>query len=100
MTLTPFRNAFAAAAYIVVIVSGISSLEFLDGQEDTILIPMTMLSLLTLSAAIMGFLFFFEPIRLSMNKEHREEGLRFLAKTIGFFACFVLLFLGAMIFVS
>lgn len=100
MTLTPFRNALTAAGYIVFIVYGISSLEFFADSPDTILIPMAMLSLLTLSVAVMGFLFFFEPVRLSLDKERRQEGFTFFAKTVAFFAGFVVLFFVAMITAS
>ena len=43
--LNPFLNALAAAAYIVLIVSGVSSFEKFVPEEDTIFIPMVMLSL-------------------------------------------------------
>ena len=58
------QNALLAEVYIIAIVLlihyGLMSVE----SEDTILAPIAMLSLLTLSAAVMGYLFLFQPIQL------------------------------------
>lgn len=92
-TPTPLRNALFAAAYIVLIVSVISSFERFMGQtEDTIMAPMVMLSLFVLSAAIMGYLFVYEPLRLYLDGR-KEEALPFFGKTVGIFACYVLVFI-------
>ena len=51
----PFLHALAAALYIVAIVLIAERVgNALKNQPDTIVIPMTMLSLFVLSAAIMG----------------------------------------------
>lgn len=88
----PFLHALYAALYIVIIVS----IMFLVGsvmadKEETLLIPMTMLSLFVLSAAIMGYLFLYEPLRLLLENK-KQEAITFFGKTVGFFACFVILF--------
>lgn len=93
-TPTPLRNALLAAVYIVGIVSVISSFErFLGGTEDTILAPMTMISLLVLSVAIMGYLFVFEPARMYLDG-NKQEAVTFFGKTVGIFAVCVLVFVG------
>jgi hypothetical protein len=87
----PFLYAFAAALYIVIIVFIINALtSILPGK--TIIIPMVMLALFVLSAAIMGFLFLYEPLQLYFDN-HKQEALSFFGKVVGFFACFVILFL-------
>jgi len=91
MKLTPFINAISAAIYIVLVVLLIQSLQVFSSLKDTIFIPMFMLSLLVLSVAIMGFLFFFQPLWLYIDG-HKDKALTFFLKTIGFFACFVLIF--------
>jgi predicted membrane channel-forming protein YqfA (hemolysin III family) len=91
MKLTPFINAMSAAVYIVLVVLLIWSLQTFSSLEDTIFIPMFMLSLLVLSVAIMGFLFFFKSLFLYMDG-HKDKALEFFLKTVGFFACFVLVF--------
>jgi len=87
----PFVNALAAALYIIFIVllinNGISSL-----QGKTIIIPMVMLGLFVLSAAVMGFLFLSEPLQLMMENK-KQEAIAFFGKVVGFFACFVVIFI-------
>ena len=85
----PFLHALGAALYIIVIVLVVQVVtSALKSQNETIIVPMTMLSLFVLSAAVMGYLFLSEPLYLLM--EHRkQEALIFFAKVVGFFACFV-----------
>ena len=87
----PFFYALGAALYIVVIVFGINIITSILADK-TILIPITMLGLFVLSAAIMGFLFLLEPFRLYMENQ-KKEAIVFFAKIVGFFACFVVAFL-------
>ncbi len=90
MFKNPFLNAVYAALYIVGIVSVLST--FVDGPgEGTILIPMAMLSLFVLSAAIMGLLFVYTPAKMFLDNQ-REESLVFFFKTVGTFACFAVVF--------
>jgi hypothetical protein len=87
----PLLYAFAAALYIVIIVFVINALtSSLPGK--TILIPMVMLSLFVLSALVMGFLFLYEPLHLYLENK-KKEAVAFFGKTVGFFACFTILFL-------
>lgn len=86
-----FTYAALAALYIATIVSGINLLAPFVGQNETIAIPMAALSLFVLSAAIMGFLFISEPILLCFENK-REEAKRFFLGTVGYFACFFVLF--------
>lgn len=54
----PFLNALGAAIYIVVIVLGIASTtKLFPNAKETLIIPMTMLNLFVLSAAVMGYLY-------------------------------------------
>jgi len=86
----PFLYAFSAASYIVIIVLVISSLSQLV-PKDTILTPMVVLGLFVLSAALMGFLFLYEPFNLYMENR-KQEAVDFFGKIVAFFACFVALF--------
>ena len=87
----PFLYALAAALYIVIIVFVINALtSILTGK--TLFIPIAMLGLFVLSAAIMGFLFLSEPLYLYMENR-KKEAAAFFMKTVGIFACFVAIFL-------
>ena len=91
----PFVYALAAAVYILLIVSVINIFISFFPQEDGngALVPMMMmLSLFVLSAAVMGFIFLSEPFRLYME-DRKQEGVAFFIRIVGFFACFVVLFL-------
>jgi hypothetical protein len=86
----PFTYALFAVAYIMIIVTGLHLTSSIEIPEQTIIVPMAMLSLLVLSAALMGFLFASEPILLYMENK-KKEAVSFFFKTIGFFAGFVVI---------
>lgn len=85
----PILFATLATTYIALIVSIVNFVGHII-IKDTILIPMVMLGLFVLSAAVMGFLFLSEPFRLYMENKKREA-LIFFGKIVGFFACFVII---------
>jgi len=88
----PFLHASGAAAYIVIIVLVMQGASYLlKSMNGTFVIPMTVLSMFVLSAAIMCFLFLSEPLYL-LAENKKQEAVVFFGKTVGFFACFVLLF--------
>ena len=91
MTTNPFLNALAASAYIAVIVSIIFNAEKILGPaEDTVLIPMGMLSLFVLSAALMGYLFLYQPAMLFLEGK-KKEGVDLFLTTVAVFAGITLL---------
>lgn len=76
MTKNPFINALAALGYIVAVVLAIFYGGPLIGPEDTVFIPMAMLSLFVFSAAAMGYIFLYQPITLYLdNRKHEALGL-------------------------
>ncbi len=88
----PFLYASGAALYIIIIVFVVQTVSSaLQSENGTLVIPMTMLSLFVLSAAVMGFLFLSEPLYLLVENRKREA-IVFFAKIVGFFACFVAIF--------
>ena len=92
MTRSPFINAGAAFVYIALIVNGIFYFAQAGGPEDTIIIPITMLSLLVLSVATMGYLFFYQPVLLLLAGKHKE-GVTLFLHTLGIFACIIVVLL-------
>ncbi len=88
----PFLHALGAALYIAIIVSIVNFVgSFFKDQNESIIIPMTMLSLFVLSAAIMGFLFLSEPISL-LIENRKKEAFVFFGKVVGLFTGFVILY--------
>jgi hypothetical protein len=93
MTKNPLVNALAAALYIVAVVSVMNLARIFVKEEDMLLIPIAMLSLFVLSAAVMGFLFFFQPVQLYLDGE-RSRAVNLFLKTLATFAAITaLLFL-------
>ena len=100
MIKNPYFNAFMALGYIGGIILAISKTSSIAVHTpDTILAPVTMLSLFVLSVAIMGILFVYEPARLFFENE-KQKSLLFLIKTVGTFACFVLVLVALLFYTS
>lgn len=84
----PFLHALGAAGYIAFIGIGLHLTSTIKNGNDSILVPMAMLGLFVLSAAVMGFLFLSEPLQLLIEGK-KKEAIMWFAKVVGFFACFV-----------
>lgn len=84
MTKNPFLNAGAAIGYIVAIASlmfyGTKNLP----REDTLLAPIAAVSLFTLSAAVMAYIFGYQPILLFLDGKKKEAVDIFLRTTLVF----------------
>ncbi|OGI68696.1 hypothetical protein A2738_00080 [Candidatus Nomurabacteria bacterium RIFCSPHIGHO2_01_FULL_42_15] len=85
----PYINALLAALYIIVIVFVIGNLEDITRGKESLLVPVIMLSLFVLSAAIMGLFFVYTPAKMFLDNQ-KPEALTFFLKTIGTFAGFAI----------
>lgn len=86
MIKKPVLNAIFAIAYIVAIVLMIFGIGKLSMEDKAgLFIPIAMLSLFTLSAAVMGYLFLFNPVTLYLDGQ-KKEAVKYLFHTIGWFA--------------
>ena len=95
--MNPYINAILAVLYIVGIVYVIQDFTSIVAIQKTLLIPIGMLGLFVLSAAVMAFLFMYKPFQLYFDGR-QEDALRFFFKTLVSFACFVGLYLGYLSF--
>ena len=99
MLKNPFINAFASSSYILIVVVIMNLMtQQLSNKPDTFFVPVTVLFMLTLSVAVMGFLFFYQPLLLVIEGK-KKEAINLFIKTVGIFAVFtifvlILLFLG------
>lgn len=99
MTKNPVINAFGATLYILIIVSILNVISSAQANTpDTAFAPVIFLSLLTLSAAVMACIFFYQPVLLLLEGK-KKLAVRLVVQTIGVFAGItalglVLLFLG------
>jgi len=87
MTKNPFYNALLAVLYIATLVTAVFyGSNLLEGVlEESIFLPMGFLAIFVLSAALMGYLFLYEPIIMILDGE-RQEGVRLFLQTVGVFA--------------
>lgn len=87
MTTNPYYNALFAIAYIALLVTGVFyGSNLLEGAiEETIFLPMGFLATLVLSAALMAYLFFYQPVIMFLDGR-RIEALTFFFRTVGTFA--------------
>lgn len=100
MTKNPFINALAASLYIAVIASFFFYVNHHDfPQPDSALIPMFMLSLFVLSAALMGYIFLYQPLVLFLEGK-QKQGVTLFLQTVGCFAVITLILLATFFFVS
>jgi hypothetical protein len=100
MNKNPLFNASGAFAYIALVASFMFYVvpRFV-GPVDTILMPISFISLLVLSVATMSYLFYAQPILLLVEGK-KKEALSFFLRTIGIFAVIVVLLIGALILTS
>ncbi|MFA6502820.1 MAG: hypothetical protein WCT45_01010 [Candidatus Paceibacterota bacterium] len=94
MTKNPFVNALVASAYITVFVSVMSYTPKMHIPENGIIIPIGMLSLFVLSAAVMGYLFIYQPAQLFFEGK-QGESVRFFLSTVASFVAITALVLAA-----
>ncbi len=93
MKSNPYIHAIAAVAYITGLVTFLRFLEtYRSDTPDTILDGIGAISLFVFSAAVMAFLFFYEPVvKLMENK--KGEAIAFFLKTLGAFGLITILIL-------
>lgn len=85
MTWNPLVNAVGAAAYIGLVVLFLNYIESLRRDTpDTLLDGMGFISLFVFSAAVMAFLFFYQPA-LMLLENKKAEAVSYFLKTLGIF---------------
>ncbi|MBI5058616.1 hypothetical protein HZB60_02405 [candidate division KSB1 bacterium] len=95
MTKNPLINALAAAAYITVVGSGLFLSQGIEHSASSFVVPIAMISLLTLSVAVMGYCFLAQPLQLLIAGQ-KAEAVRLIVKTLLIFgAITALLFIAA-----
>lgn len=88
MSRNPIVNALAASAYIGIIVAVMTLISQAQrNKPDTILAPVIIMSLLTLSTAAMAYIFFYQPIQLFIDGK-KKAAVDLFIRTVGVFAAF------------
>ncbi|MDP3941639.1 MAG: hypothetical protein Q8Q49_05015 [bacterium] len=98
MLKTPLLNSLAAILYITLV----ATVMFYGTKHipipNSFLGPIAVVSLFTLSAAVMGYLFLYQPLQLYLG-DKKQAAVQFFLQTVGIFAgitvlIFILLFSG------
>lgn len=89
MNKNPALNAVLAAVYILLIVT-LMNTAARTTTDQGILAPLVALSLFTLSAAVMGYLFLGQPVQMYLDGK-KKEAVRFFGQTVGVFAILTVL---------
>lgn len=84
MTKSPLLNACFATGYISLIVTFFSYIRTISDQKLGMIAPVIFLSLLVLSVALMGYLFFFQPLQLMIERKSEEAVTFFLTTLVAF----------------
>ena len=92
MTKNPFLNALAATLYIVLVSIVMNLGSKFAPREDSVIAPIAVISLFSLSAAVMGYLFGFEPAQLYFGGK-KKEAVQLFLQTTAVFALFTAVFL-------
>lgn len=93
MKWNPFINATLAVIYIGAMAMFMRFIESLrHDTPDTLVDGMGAMSLFVFSAAIMAFLFFYQPLVL-LAENKRAEALSYFLKTLGIFGTITLVVL-------
>lgn len=91
MSKNPIINALSASGYIILVASIINLVSSAQKDKpDTFFAPVAFLSLLTLSAAIMAYLFFYQPLQLLIEGK-KKEAVNLFVKTVGIFGVVTLI---------
>ena len=87
MSKNPFSNALLATGYISILVTLIfNSPKLITDNELGMMAPVIFLSVFVFSAAIMGYLFVYQPVLLLIEGK-KEEATKFFLTTVFSFAC-------------
>lgn len=91
MSKNPIINSILAFAYIAGVVLVMNwGTKNISSQPDSLWAPFVLISLFTLSAAVMGYLFLLQPIVLFLDKK-KKEAIKLLLQTIAFFGLITLI---------
>ena len=95
VTKNPLINASLAALYITLV----ASVMFYGTEHTTpvhsVIVPITILSLFSLSAAVMGYLFASQPLQLYLDGK-KKEAVNLFLQTVVIFAGVTIILLTAL----
>lgn len=94
MTKNPFINSLAACLYIVTIamVMFYGTKNLGPGPDNSVIAPIAFISLFTLSAAVMGYIFGYQPVQLYFDGK-KKPAVNLFLQTVASFAVITIIIL-------
>lgn len=93
MSKNPIINGIAALVYILFIVLVMNFGMKITPHPNTFIAPLAVVSLFTLSAAVMGYLFCYTPLQLYFDGK-KKQAVRLFLQTVVVFGCITACILG------
>lgn len=93
MTKNPFLNALCASVYIGLVVLLMNFTGNIESNTNELIVASMMLSLFTLSAAVMGYIFLYNPFKLYLDGK-KEEAVKLFLQTVGIFGGITMVIFG------
>lgn len=91
MTKKPFINSLLATLYIIILVFVMDYATRITGHSNNqIIAPIAVISLFTLSTAVMAYLFCYWPFQLYFDG-HKKSAISLFLQTVGYFSIFTLI---------
>jgi hypothetical protein len=85
MNRNPYVNALLAFSYVACVSTFLKYAHYLFGEQDPVFAPIMFLSLLVLSASLMGYLMLALPLQLYLDG-HKKQAVESFFHTVGTFA--------------
>ena len=99
MTKNPFVNALLAVLYIILIATILYYGTIFKVGNNSLLAPITMISLFSISAVMMGLIFIYQPFILYFDGK-KKPAIKLFLNTVVFFAAFTIIFLSVLFIFS
>ncbi len=93
MSKNPFINGIAASVYIVAVAAVMNYGTKMAPNSKSFMVPVAVISVFTLSAALMGFLFCYPAIQLYLDGK-KKQAVNLFLQTVAVFACITAIILG------
>jgi hypothetical protein len=84
MTKNPIINGLVALGYIIIVASVMNFGTKMISRPNTFIAPIAIISLFTLSAAVMGYIFFYQPGQLYFDGKRKQAVKLFLQTVVVF----------------
>jgi len=92
MSKNPFQNGILASLYIFLVVWIMTFAGKMADQPDSFLAPVAVISVFTLSAAVMGYLFCLQPLQMFLEGK-KKQAVNLFLQTVAVFGGLTLIIL-------